>query len=234
MRTMLLISCALGLTACASNSNSANSVGGFQLHIEDALPAAEIEAEDASFAVVDTAPASRPATQDPDDDDDDIDTDVEVLSVLVGQRWLYAGEADDLGIDRPFFMGVEFDGHDSETGHGYEVGYSWSEEDDSNGTELTFEELYAGYRFTMNADDWLQPYFSLGLALMQADLDGAGGTLDDDDDAYGAYARLGVQTSFDRLRFGLDYKHMWANFHVAGQDVDGDYDQLALTAGWQF
>ena len=231
MRSMLLITCALGLTACATNSNSANSVGGFNLHIEEAVPVAESDAASSEFLpVIDAAsPAPLSATA-----QEDVDTDVEVLSVLVGQRWLYAGEADDLGVDRPFFFGVEFDGHDSETGHGYEVGYGWSDEDNNGGaTGLSFQEIYAGYRFTMNADDWLQPYFGLGLAFLRANIDGAGGG-DDDDDTYGGYARSGVATSFDRLRFALDYRHTWANFHVAGADVDGDYDQLALSAGWQF
>jgi hypothetical protein len=231
---MLVISCALGLTACATSPNSANSVSGFRLDIEDAAPIteAEVEVADANFVpVVDAAsPSPSPAATLA---QDDVDTDVEVLSVLVGQRWLYAGEADDIGVDRPFFFGVEFDGYDSETGHGYEVGYGWSDEDDSAGTGLSFQEIYAGYRFTMNADDWLQPYFGLGLTYLHANIDGAGAG-DDDDDAYGGYARVGLATSFDRLRFALDYRHTWANLHIAGQDVDGDYDQLALTAGWQF
>lgn len=231
MRSMLLISCALGLTACAT-SNSANSVGGFRLHIEDAVPVADSDDAGSDFVpVVDAAspsPISSAAAQ------EEVETDIEVLSVLVGQRWLYAGEADDLGVDRPFFFGVEFDGHDSETGHGYEVGYGWSDEDNMGGAVgLTFQELYAGYRFTMNADDWLQPYFGLGLTYLHANVDGAG-TGDDDDDAYGGYARVGLATSFDRLRFALDYRHTWANVHIAGTDVDGDYDQLALSAGWQF
>jgi hypothetical protein len=229
MRSMLIIVSALSLTACASRT-SVNSLGGFRLHVDESAPVAVDESADSSMVpVTDAAPANAADADDPNANQ------VDYITVLVGERWLRSGEASDLGVDRPFVAGAEWDSHDTETGHGYELGYQWSDEDGNSGgqsVDFTFQELYAGYRYTMNADDTLQPYLGGGVTFLHGNVDA--GPQSGDDDAWGAYFRLGIAMAFDRLRFGLDYRHVFANLHVLGQDVDGDFDQLALTAGFRF
>jgi hypothetical protein len=224
---MLMSVCALSLTACATSS-TANSVTGFRLHIDEAVPVSESDAVDGGFVpLVDAATPGPAATE------ASVDTDARYLSVLVGQRWLQSGEAAEADVGRPFMVGIEYENHDTQSGHGFELGYAWAD-DQAHGTiDLRYDELYAGYRFTMNADESLQPYFGAGLSYIRATLAGFPGS--NEDNAFGAYLRLGLAWAFDRLRFGLDYRHVFTeNMHLGWNDQAGGFDQVALSAGWRF
>jgi hypothetical protein len=231
MRSMLLGACGLGLAACASPSNGVNSVGGFRLHIEDAAPVAGSDVADASSVpVVDAAAPSQnsptPAAAEPDAPE------VVYFSVLAGERFLRANQAEDLDLDRPLLLAFEADARGAQSGFGPEGGFAWAG-DNKHGVGWVVTETYGGVRYTMNTDGWLQPYASAGVSALYT-IVGTGVDFADDF-SLGAYLRVGLSTVIDRVRLGVDYRRVFvSHMDMLGESVNGDFDQLAFSVGWRF
>jgi hypothetical protein len=169
------------------------------------------------------------------------------VTLMLGERWLDEGQWHPL--DDQFTLGVEFDESNPVTGHGYELGLLHSG-DDADGaavpgfptaTSADFEvfELYGGYRHIFRGfDDDLHPYVSLGLSVMDGDLDvdTPGGSFSENDTAMGIYLRVGMLWNVtERMRLGLDVRHLVGDdWEVAGTEAESDYDQALLTLGWAF
>jgi len=166
------------------------------------------------------------------------------ITVMGGQRWM---DNDWDPLDEPVAFGLEFDDSDPGSGHGYEVGVLYTNDDDDDTlpifgsveAEATTYELYGGYRHTFRADDsGLHPFVSAGLNVMYGELElSALGISDDDDDTvFGGYARAGLLWDIgQRLRLGLDYRHLFTeDLEVFDTDFDSDYDQVMLSLGWAF
>jgi hypothetical protein len=166
------------------------------------------------------------------------------ITFMGGKRWL---DNDWEPLDEPAAFGLEFDDSNPGSGHGYEVGVLYTNDDDDESfpiigeveAEATTYELYGGYRHTFDADDsGLHPFVSAGLNVMYGELElsALGESDDDHDTVFGAYARAGLLWDIgERLRLGLDYRHLFTeDLEVFDDDVDSDYDQVMLSLGWAF
>jgi hypothetical protein len=233
---------ALASVGCATNSGASHELAAFSAAdlaapVETAPSSAWSEA-DLSTAVVRSAPAESSSAP----------SAAAALSnhitMMGGKRWL---DDDWEPLDEPYAFGLEFD-HSSPSGHGYEVGALYTNEDDdlfsvpgigTVSAETTTYELYAGYRYTFNADETgLHPFVSAGLNAEYGELElsAPGTSTDDDDTAFGGYARAGLLLDIgERLRLGLDYRHLFTqDLEVFDTDFNSDYDQVMLTLGWAF
>jgi hypothetical protein len=159
------------------------------------------------------------------------------FTLMVGRRELDDNTAENLDIDEQFMAGAEVDAYDHASGNGYEVGASFSSEDNTVGgqsVEATLFDIYGGYRktFAIENDD-VHPYVSVGAAIVHGDIDI--GPQSDDDDTLGAYFRVGVNFDVgEGSRLGVDFRHLFADLDVFGDDFDADFNQLALTFGMPF
>jgi hypothetical protein len=190
------------------------------------------------------APPARPAPQDEDGFLGDFES--HYVNLLGGVRWMDDGDFDDADLDEHWLLGVELTGLDLETGHGYELGLQHSE-DEKGSRDVSLQDLYVGYRYTFDARDLAdgdddmgdleaegdaQTYVSVGASYANLDVDL--GAVDDDDSDLGLYVRAGVSWWLERMRVGVDYRHLFADFDIEGDDVNGDFDQLALVVGFPF
>jgi len=231
MRLIIAAVASLSLAACASTPAASN--GRFNLRLDEPAlaPAEDAPVGDAGVALVDPS-APRPAAPADDGANDMSDT---WLGVLFGERKFRNGDIKDLDVDRNTIYGIELESHSLSSGLGWEVGYQYSSDDDDvagQSTRIRLQEGYGGLRWTLNADDHLQPYVGGGLSILDVDVDA--GPSSDDDMSYGAYIHAGLQWAFDRLRFGVDLRHVFADARIGGDDIGLDYDQLALTAAFGF
>lgn len=170
------------------------------------------------------------------------------VTLLVGARQM---EKDTwIPVENQTAFGLEFDETDLATGHGYEFGVAYSDDDDSEdllGVDLDIEgetaEVYGGYRYTFRAgEEGYHPYVGLGVSVIRAEFEGSvlGVSASDDDVSPGAYVRAGIGWDVGtRMRIGLDYRHLFAtdiDLDLGGGSVDGNanFDQLALSLGWAF
>ena len=163
------------------------------------------------------------------------------VTAMVGQRWL---DDDDWGdLDEPLAYGVEFDGTEVDSGNGFEVGVLYTNDDDDIGpfdVEATTWELYAGYRYTFDPqEEGIHPFLSAGVEALQGELD-IDGVGKEDDTVFGVYARAGLLWDVsDRLRLGLDYRHLFADdlepdFDGLDIEANPDYDQVVFSLGWAY
>jgi opacity protein-like surface antigen len=233
MRLIVAAVASLSLAACASTPAAPN--GRFDLRFDEAAaaPADDVAFGDAGSTTLLVDPSAPHRVAPIEADENDAST--TWIGVLVGERKFSDGDLQDLNIDRSYIYGVEIESHSASSGLGWEAGYQYSSDDnDVEGlsTEIQLQEGYLGGRWTINADGRLQPYVGGGLSILDVDIDG--GPSSDDDMCYGAYLHAGLQWAFDRLRFGVDLRHVFADAHVLGEDVGLDYDQLALTAAFGF
>jgi hypothetical protein len=231
MRIAVILS-ALSVVGCASSSNVAAVSSPFHLHVSDTSAADEAAAAsiDGMPAADEPAPSALPLMADDKSSDEKT-----YITVMYGNRQLRDSNAKDLGLGRQPIYGAEIEGFDASDGNGYEAGVQYaakSSNSSGNSTETRLTEFYGGYRKTFRADQSLQPYVSVGLSVLDGAVDF--GTNSGDDTAFGVYVRAGLNWAFDRLRFGIDYKHLFASLDLAGANVDADYDQIALTAGFAF
>ena len=193
--------------------------------------------------------------QDADDDIDDVieDMDERHFTVLIGERQLDDDEWDP--VDDQFAGGIAFDMSDSDSGHGFEIGTTYSSDDDDDGP-VDFEgnifEIYGGYRYTFDLDrfdddaddmddddfeDNFHPYAGAGGAILrgEAEIDTPGGGASDDDISPGAYIRAGVAYDLsEEFRLGLDYRHLFLSDMDIGSIDDADFDMFMLTLGFDF
>jgi opacity protein-like surface antigen len=161
------------------------------------------------------------------------------VTLLFGERMLDEDDWDP--VEDQLAGGVEVDGTDPSSGHGYEVGLTYSQDDDDVGpvdvTGSTFD-VYGGYRYTFRPDAHeIHPYLSAGLAVIRAEVevDGPGFDNSDDDVSPGAYVRAGIGFDLsDRTRIGVDYRHMFLTDVDIGGISDADFDQIMVTLGFAF
>ena len=231
MRIIVILS-ALSVVGCASSSNVAAVSSPFHLHVSDTSAADEAAAASIDGVPVADEPASMalPTMADPKESDE-----VTYVTLMYGERSLRDSNVNDLGLSNQPIYGAEIEGLDKSDGNGYEAGINYAAKSNvssGNSTETRMTEFYGGYRLTFRADQSLQPYISGGVAVLDGAVDF--GTKSGDDTAFGFYLRAGLNWAFDRLRFGIDYKHLFASLDLAGANVDADYDQIALTAGFAF
>ena len=161
------------------------------------------------------------------------------LTLLLGERQLDDDDWDP--VEDQLAGGVEVDGTDPSTGHGYEIGMTYSQDDDDIGpVDVTGDTLdvYGGYRHTFRLESReIHPYLSAGLALIRAqvEVDGPINNNDEDDISPGAYVRAGIGFDLsDRTRLGVDYRHMFLTDVDIGGISDADFDQIMLTLGFAF
>jgi len=185
---------------------------------------------DAAPAVASSAAARRAAQ-------DAVDDDVRHITILAGVRELDDDTAEALDVDEQFLLGIELEEHDRTSGNGYEVGLSYSSEDERNGpfeAEATLLDLYGGFRKTFQPEDVdVRPYVSVGGALISGEIDT--GPSSDDGETLGLYVRAGIAFPLDgRAQLGLDLRHILADIDLFGDDIDADSSQIALTFGFPF
>ncbi len=161
------------------------------------------------------------------------------VTILAGLREMYDDEWDP--VEDQFAAGIEIDATDPLTGHGYEVGLTYSEEDDDAGSldaEGNTFDVYGGYRHTFRPETPnLHPYVSAGLALIRAEVevDGPGPNSSDADTSPAAYVRGGVGFDLqERTRLGIDYRHLFISDVDIGGVGDADFDQIMLTLSFAF
>jgi opacity protein-like surface antigen len=158
------------------------------------------------------------------------------VTALVGARKVDDNTADNLGIDEQFMLGLGVDMSDPQTGNGFEAGFEGSGDDGTkNGqdVELHLFDIYGGYRKTFHPQDaQVHPYLAGGLAVLHGELDVGP---DDDDTTLGAYVRAGISVDVsEKVRLGVDYRHMFADLDFFGDNFDADFNQLALSIGFPF
>lgn len=161
------------------------------------------------------------------------------VTLLLGERMLDEDDWDP--VEDQWAGGVELDGTDPSSGHGYEFGMTFSRDDDDDGpvdVEGNTFDVYGGYRYTFRPDEQsIHPYLSGGLAVIraEAEVDTPVGNNSDDDVSPGAYVRAGIAFDLsDRMRVGLDYRHMFLTDVDIGSISDVDFDQVMVTLGFAF
>ena len=169
--------------------------------------------------------------------------DVRHLNVILGVRNVRDGRLDDLNLDDEGMLGVEADAYDHDSGSGWEAGVMASHDDghqSGHSVDARFTEIYGGFRQTFSTDESdphalnrTHPYVGLGATILHGDIDV--GPQDGDDTTLGAYVHAGVNWSLENdVRLGLDLRHVFANLKLFGDNIDADYNQLALTVGFPF
>lgn len=133
-------------------------------------------------------------------------------------------------------LAVEFDMYRLGSGAGWELGLSYSSEEDSGNTaldngelEVTVSEVYFGVRKTWGQKLHLYLAGGSSFVLAEADVSGVGS---EDDTSFGFYARGGAYWTFGQhINLGADIKTLM------GTDIDfgdADYLQLGLGLGYSF
>ncbi len=232
MRSLGIVVLASIVSACAAAPSAPPPFRLPQVEPAGTAPPAEEPAPVLEAAPAAASPAvPRRAAQ------DDADGDVRHLTILAGVRELDDDTAEALDVDEQFLLGVEMEEHDRTSGNGYEVGISYSSEDENNGpfeAEATMLDLYGGFRKTFQPEDAdVRPYVAVGGALISGEVDT--GPSSDDGETLGLYVRAGVAFPLnDRAQLGLDLRHILADIDLFGDDMDFDSSQVALTFGFPF
>ena len=142
-------------------------------------------------------------------------------------------------------IGIEADWRPSDWLVGFEVGATFSSEDDEGrvsgfgnvDAEATFYEVYAGARASFGSGK-LHPYLGAGITLLVSDVEvEAMGLSDSDTDgSAGVYAHGGLLFDVtEALVLGLDVRGVGGtDLDFEGIDADADYVQAALVLGWSF
>ena len=132
--------------------------------------------------------------------------------------------------------GLEIDGYDEFSLVGFEAGFLYSDDDDSDGASMvdaSILELYAGVRKTFTAADGrLHPYLSGGVSFLNVDVESSGPDTPTfgDEDTFGGYFRGGIYyMATDVVRVGFDYRLLFGSDLDDG--ADADYDLISLTLG---
>ena len=192
----------------------------------------------ACFASCATAPAWQEATNQRDR--------ITNLSVLVGLREF--DEDDWEPVEQQTGFGLEVDSRTPDAPVGWEVGVSYSSDDDDDfdpflgdfSAEAEFIELYGGVRKTWDTSDGrVHPYVAGGLTYIDADVDVevvGMGEASEDDSSIGAYVHGGVTFDVTRsLLIGADLRAiLGTDLDFAGVDGDADYIQAAVLVGFSF
>jgi len=232
MRSLAAVLSTLALAGCASSPTGPVAFRAASLHEEDSASPGDGQAADFAGVAV-TEPARATTSSAPAEDV----LDVRYVTLYLGERDLDENTAEALDVDDQTVAGADFNSYDRSSGNGFEVGFSHSSEDNDVGpfnAEVRMDDVYGGYRktFRPEANDF-HPYVSLGLALLKGDVDV--GPTDDDDTTLGPYIRAGIGWDVgDRTRIGLDYRRLFANLDIFGDNFDADYDQFALSVGFPF
>ena len=159
------------------------------------------------------------------------------LDLLVGVRQL--DEADFAPIEDQTVFGVQLDSSIPGAPLGWEVGFSYSSEDDTIGS-LAFEasllELYGGLRKDFETGSPVRPYLGAGVSLIEVDVDASSGGMggSESDTSPGLYVHGGVRVDVsDTIHIGLDARAVLAtDFEIGGIGFDADHEQLAFLIGF--
>lgn len=178
------------------------------------------------------------------------------ISFFIGRRNYSDGSLDQnfsgggqLDMKDSGFKGLETDGCDPRTGHGYEFGIIYAYQTDGEGGggfgdyELVTDEIYGGYRHTFRTaepDACWHPYVGVGLEVIRAHFDSPGfEPYNDDASALAGYARIGMTWDVGhRFRLGLDARELVGtnDFTMGTPDgtsqADVDNQQVAFTIGY--
>ncbi len=134
-------------------------------------------------------------------------------------------------------IGVEFSQEYAQWPVGWEAGIMGSAaSDDVNGNDIdsATAELYGGVRKSFGTGRF-RPYVGAGLSWIRVafDTDALG---EDDDGSLGVYAHGGVAYQFTPLfSLGLDVRGLFGtDIDLYGENLDADYGQVALVAGFSF
>lgn len=136
-------------------------------------------------------------------------------------------------------FGLEFSREPATMGFGWEVGVARYTDDERNSigiVESELTEVYLGARRTFgHALAVWRPHFGGGVSYMLADVQNQAG-VDDDDSSLAAYVHGGLSAFVTRhLALGVDFRWLFlSKLRLHDEDLDADYLQLALTAGWSF
>jgi hypothetical protein len=135
--------------------------------------------------------------------------------------------------------GLEFSREPATMDFGWEIGvmrYADDERDSLGLVESDLMEVYVGARRTFgHALAVWRPHFGGGVSYLAADVQDQAG-LDDDDASLAAYVHGGLSAFVTRhLTVGVDGRWLLlSKLRIHGEDLDADYLQLAITAGWSF
>lgn len=136
-------------------------------------------------------------------------------------------------------FGLEFSREPATMDFGWEVGvmrFTDDERDSMGLVESELSEIYLGARRTFgHARAVWRPHFGGGVSYMFADVENQAG-VSDDDSSLAAYMHGGLSAFVTRhLTIGVDLRWLLlSKLRVHGENLDADYLQLALTAGWSF
>ena len=166
------------------------------------------------------------------------------VQFFVGQRWL----GDDWKpVNQPAIFGVEVDfapasspirvalanmiSGDSATVPGSVLGQTGD-------LDIAFFELSAGFLWTPLKKGVARPYLGAGVVLMGAGVGSDWNFWDsgDHDHSFGFYENAGVYFKVgDTFNIGMDGRFVQGTkFQFAGQDIDGDYEQVSLLLGFSW
>jgi hypothetical protein len=136
-------------------------------------------------------------------------------------------------------FGLEFSREPATMDFGWEVGvmrYTDDERDSLGLVESELMEVYIGARRTFgHALAVWRPHFGGGASYLFADVQNQAG-VDDDDSSLAAYVHGGLSAFVTRhVTLGVDLRWLFlSKLRLHGENLDADYLQLAITAGWSF
>jgi opacity protein-like surface antigen len=168
---------------------------------------------------------------------------VSTVSLNVGLRQYGDDLLEDAELDEHTSVGIEFDSYSRTAPIGWELGLSYSSEDESAGgisVEVTGLELYGGVRKTWETGSGrLRPYLGGGLSALNGEIEASisgDGSDSDDDTSLGAYLHGGVRfQATDAVSLGADLRYrLGTDFDIDGLDIDSDFFQMAVTLGFSF
>ena len=244
----------LGILALTAGCVSHDLAAIHPLAFEDQ---AVVEVPDAGWsdAGLPTEPVTAAAAR-PQDETQAADDWSHHVTLFIGRREYSDGNLDqsypgggNLDLKDSGFKGLEIEGCDEPTGHGYEVGIAFAYQTDDTDTtpydyELTTEEFYGGYRYTFRTADrdniW-RPFVALGASVIRAHIDTPTfPPFNDDASALAGYAKLGMTWEVGaRLRLGLDARALFGTNELdigtptGESEADVDNEQVAFTIGYQ-
>ena len=155
------------------------------------------------------------------------------VAVLVGGRVL---DDDVEPLDEQPMVGLEIDSMATDPAWRYELGLSYSTDDDTEGgsdAELSMWEAYAGVRWLVLGPRRLRPYVGGGFSFAVTELDVSGvGT--PSDQSIGGYLHGGVTYDLTRHVFvGIDVRaRLGQDFRLDSVELDGFQQQAAVVLGF--
>ncbi len=160
------------------------------------------------------------------------------VTAYLGGRSFSDDNIEDAGVEDQGVIGVQFSQQRADWAVGWEAGLLISaDSDDGQGfdVDVATAELYGGVRKSFGSGV-VRPYVGAGLSLIGVAVDVEVLDDDDDDSALGFYAHGGVDFQITPLfSLGLDVRGLLgADVELFGADIDTDYLQFALAAGFSF